>query len=431
MFNLISHNMKLIFSILLLFFFSFSKAGNGYKVGETVADITVKKILNNTVSSSSLKNLQGNITILDFFGTWCLPCIKALPELAKYKKTFNNDINVILVSNEEEIKLSKFISSRQPFAFPLVVDEGNVFTNAFMPPAYPYTIVMDKNLKILSITNAADLTEAILKKFIAESNSAVREIKTTTTAPLIVSSKKETMATFAGSNNTLVKLSQDFMYGAKSGDDVTAFITQLKNVPYQDILSKIKTDDDKKAFWINLYNAYTNSSLHKNPEQYKSRNKFFKNKNIVVAGKTFSLDEIEHGILRRSKIKWSLGYLNKLFPGKTEKELRVAALDYRLHFALNCGAKSCPPIAFYNPENIDKQLDIATTAYLGTEVNFIGEKNVVELPALLNWFRRDFGGKKKIIALLKEKQLIPADANPKIKFKKYDWALYLDNFNQQ
>ena len=59
--------MKLIFSILLLFSFSFSKAGNGYKVGETVADITVKKILNNKVSSSSLKNLQGNITILDFF----------------------------------------------------------------------------------------------------------------------------------------------------------------------------------------------------------------------------------------------------------------------------------------------------------------------------------------------------------------------------
>ena len=131
--------------------------------------------------------------------------------------------------------------------------------------------------------------------------------------------------------------------------------------------------------------------------------------------------------MRRSSIKWSLGYLSKLLPGKTEKDLRVSTLDSRIHFALNCGAKSCPPIAFYNPENLNTQLDVAATSYLTSEANYNSKTNVLHLPAILGWFRRDFGGKQKMIELLKSKQLLGSTVNPKIKFKKYDWTLYLDN----
>jgi thiol-disulfide isomerase/thioredoxin len=417
-------------SILILFLGAFTAAAqNGYKLGQTTENIAAKKILNFISPSSSLKNLQSNITIIDFFGTWCAPCIRALPELSNYKTKFGNELSVILVSIEEESKLSKFINARQPFAFPIVVDEEKLFTSAFQPSSYPYTIVLDKNLKIIAITNAADLTEAKLKKFIDDSK-VLAAVKNDTAATIAQPVKIQTMPAYTSSNNMLVKLSQNFMYAAKTGEDDAAFITQLKNLNYNQLLTQLKTDDDKKAFWINLYNAYTNSSLHKNPEQYKSRSQFFKNKNIIVAGKTFSLDKIEHGILRRSKIKWSLGYLNKLFPSKTEKQLRVHTLDYRIHFALNCGAKSCPPIAFYNPEMLNNQLDLATTAYLSGEVNYNKDKNVVVMPALLNWFRRDFGGKKKMIDLLKAKQLLAAELDPKIKFKKYDWTLYLDNFKK-
>ena len=422
---------KPVTSLLLCCACYVSHAQNPYTTGQIVADIPAKKILNHTTSSSSIKKLLGTITIIDFFGTWCIPCIKALPELANYKNKFKEDINIVLVSVEEEAKLTKFINSRQPFAFPVVVDENKLFTDGFQPPSYPYTIVLDKNLKILSITNAADLTEPILEKLISESKSAPALVKTQTTIVDTLNQKKEVMPiSFTAGNNVLVNLSQDFMYAAKTGDDDAKFISQLKEIHYTDLLSTLQTDDAKKAFWINLYNAYTSSALHKNPGLYKNRNRFFKNKNIVVAGKTFSLDKIEHGILRRSKIKWSLGYLNKLFPGKTEKALRVTALDNRIHFALNCGAKSCPPIAFYNPENLFNQLDIATTAYLTSEVVYNSETNIVALPALMNWFRRDFGGKKKMIRLLKDKKLLPANTYPKIKFKKYNWTLYLDNFKK-
>ena len=420
--------MRFIVFILLLLP-AYGHAQTAYKTGDVVADFKIGKLLNYVSSSSSLKEIQANVTIIDFFGTWCAPCIKALPELAAYKTKFKEDISILLVSTETETKLTKFISSRQPFSFPLMVDEDNLFTGAFGPPSYPYTIVLDRNLKILSITNAADLSEIMLAKFIVEAKK-ITETKPAEPAIIIKKETVEASKVYTGSSNSLVKLSQDFMYAAKTKESTSAYIKQLQDLNYNELLTGLKTDDDKKAFWINLYNAYTNALLHANPGQYKSRNKFFKNKNIIVAGKTFSLDKIEHDILRRSSIKWSLGYFSKLFPNKTEKDLRVSTLDYRIHFALNCGAKSCPPIAFYNPENLNTQLDVATKAYLSAEANYNEQTNILQLPAILSWFRRDFGGKKKMVALLKSKQLLPSAVNPNIKFKKYDWTLYLDNYTQ-
>jgi thiol-disulfide isomerase/thioredoxin len=407
-------------------------AQQSYKAGDWVADFRVKKVLNSVMSETSLKELQGNITIIDFFGTWCVPCIKALPALQNYQATFKEELKVILVSIEDQAKLSKFIAGRSPFPFPIVVDENRAFTNAFQPPAYPFTVVLDKNRKVLAITDAAELTEALLRKFIEEGKALAAIPTPAETEAFIIDTPQPgpPQKPFVVNENNLVKLSQDFMYASKTGDAVEPFLTRLKDMDYHDLQNKLVTDDEKMAFWINLYNAYTSVALHNDPEQYKKRSRFFKKKNIVVAGKTLSLDKIEHGILRRSKIKWSLGYFSKWFPGKAEKQLRVNKLDYRIHFALNCGAKSCPPIAFYNPASISKQLDQATRAYLGSEARYNYEKNTLYLPAIISWFRRDFGGKKKVVSLMRSLQLVPFDAKPQIKFNKYNWALYLDNYKQ-
>ncbi len=229
----------------------------------------------------------------------------------------------------------------------------------------------------------------------------------------------------------ILSLSQDFIYAAKTGDDTDSLQQAIAALPYTALAKSLTTDDEKKAFWINLYNGFTQILLKKDPEKYKSRSVFFKSKQIAVAGKMFSLDDIEHGILRHSKIKWSLGYLNKLFTGKTEKTLRVNRVDYRIHFTLNCGAKSCPPIAFYSAATLNKQLDIATRSYLKGEATFDTLKNTVYLPALMNWFRRDFGGRKQMKLLLQKINIIPQNSNPKIKFKKYDWNLFLNHYKTE
>ncbi len=229
----------------------------------------------------------------------------------------------------------------------------------------------------------------------------------------------------------IISISQQLLLAAKTKEPTDSFINILQQISQQNISDDLKSDNLKKAFWINLYNAYTQVILSKNPDIYKNRSSFFGSKQILIAGRRLSLDDIEHGILRRSKIKWSLGYFNKIFPSKFEKENRVDKVDYRIHFSLNCGAKSCPPIAFYDPSKIDKQLDAATKTYLKGEAEYNSEKDCVDLPALMSWFRGDFGGKKKMIGNLKQLAIVPLDENPGINFKKYNWALFLENYKNE
>jgi Protein of unknown function, DUF547 len=233
------------------------------------------------------------------------------------------------------------------------------------------------------------------------------------------------------SSDQYILISQSFLYAVKTGEAVNGYQQQLQQADPGILYRQLSDDNKKIAFWLNVYNASVQLLLKENPGKYKKRGQFFGARQIIIAGQEISLDRIEHGILRHSKIKWSLGYFNKLFPGSFEKKTRVQHPDYRIHFALNCGAKSCPPVAFYDPAKIDRQLELATRNYLKNEVEYEAKSNTVRLPAIMSWFRRDFGGKKKMNLLLKEMSIIPGDTDPVIHFKKYDWTLFLSNYKTE
>ena len=324
-----------VFTIALMLLFSTAvMSQTGYGVGDATNDFPVNKILNAAVSSSTFNQLNNKLLVVDFFGTWCIPCIRALPKLSALQEKYKDKINIVLVSDEPEEKLITFIGKQNDFALPIIVDEQAIFTKLFQPPAYPYTAIVGKNGKVLAISAQEEMNEISIDKWLKEqeSDNVMGMTKPVTdsavTSPINI--EKNIVEKF---QNKLVQLSQEFMYAAKTGEQTTSFITSLKDLSLDELTATIKTDNEKNAFWINLYNAYTNTALKNNPDQYSNRGKFFGNEFIEIAGKKFSLDDIEHGILRRSKIKWSLGYFNKLFPGKTEKLLRVDKLDYRLHFA--------------------------------------------------------------------------------------------------
>lgn len=226
----------------------------------------------------------------------------------------------------------------------------------------------------------------------------------------------------------VIALSQDLLLAARTSEWQSAdSMWQQIGLLSTDILSKqLNNDAQKKAFWLNLYNATVQYQLKQHAELYKDRSRFYATSFVAIAQQKLSLDDIEHGILRRSKVKLSLGYLNKWFVGRFERQMRVDTLDPRIHFALNCGAKSCPAIAYYSPEKIDEQLETATKVYLNNECAVLG--NTIEIPILFSWFRADFGGEKGIYAFLRHYGLITANQQPKLKYKSYNWDLELNNY---
>ena len=170
-------------------------------------------------------------------------------------------------------------------------------------------------------------------------------------------------------DTALLQLSERFLYAVKTEEPTTAIEAELQSIDIQRIKDGLNNDDAIKTFWVNMYNAWFQILAGR---EKMTRPKIFTKKVIVIASKSFSLDNIEHDILRKYRWKFSMGYLPKFFPGKLIKQLAVSKIDYRIHFALNCGAKSCPPIAFYSYDKIDQQLDLASRNFLKSEtvVNF-------------------------------------------------------------
>ncbi|NNC35662.1 MAG: DUF547 domain-containing protein, partial [Croceitalea sp.] len=151
-------------------------------------------------------------------------------------------------------------------------------------------------------------------------------------------------------------LSEQFLQHIKDNKDTKAIEDTLANTTLQELDNALVTDEQKYAFWLNIYNAYIQVILAEHPEYYDDRRDFFSKEKINIAGEMVSFAKIEHGIIRKSQWELGLGYFRKIFPDIFERKLRVNKRDYRIHFALNCGAKDCPPVAIYTPNRLKEQL---------------------------------------------------------------------------
>ena len=227
-------------------------------------------------------------------------------------------------------------------------------------------------------------------------------------------------------DTSLIRLSEELLYQVKMQSSTKEIESKLQNLDEHSLMNGLLNDDAKKTFWINIYNAYY-QILAKNIDVEKS--KIYIIRKITIANNLFSLDDIEHGILRKYRWKYSMGYLPQFFPKKNIKQLAVKEIDFRIHFALNCGAKSCPPIAFYSYQKINQQLDLATTSFLTSETEFDDERKIVKVTKIMSWFLGDFDGKKGIRNIL-EKYLHKNVESYSIEFKPYNWDTDLNNFSK-
>jgi hypothetical protein len=224
--------------------------------------------------------------------------------------------------------------------------------------------------------------------------------------------------------DSLLSTSEKLLLNVKMNLDIKQEEHFLQSISLAELKSDLQTDDAKKTFWINIYNAYYQILVKKS---VYSRKNIFRTKVIRIAQNYFSLDDIEHGILRRNRWKWSFGYLKTPFAPALLQDLEVETIDFRIHFALNCGAKSCPPIAFYNFEKIDQQLTNGTHSFLEQETTVDQYNKIISTSRLLHWYRADFGGIKGIKKTLQ--QVLSLNTAPyKIRFNPYSWESHLDNY---
>lgn len=86
-----------------------------------------------------------------------------------------------------------------------------------------------------------------------------------------------------------------------------------------------------------------------------------------------------------SKLHWSQS------DARCALSVPSAEFDPRIHFALVCGAKSCPPIRIFSPANLESALMMASKAFCGDNVVIDVSKRLVTLSMILKWYGKDFG----------------------------------------
>lgn len=161
------------------------------------------------------------------------------------------------------------------------------------------------------------------------------------------------------------------------------------------------TKNEKLAYWMNAYNAATIKLILKNYPVSKITDlhggKPWDVKWVKLGGKTYSLNNIEHDIIR-----------------PTFK-------DPRIHFAVNCAAKSCPPLLnnAYTGENVNQELNKVTKAFVNSASNELSASSI-KLSKIFEWYGEDFGN---LIDFLNQYSSKSINSDAKIGYLDYNWSL--------
>lgn len=191
--------------------------------------------------------------------------------------------------------------------------------------------------------------------------------------------------------------------------DYSGFVKEKSQLDsYLKLLGENKPDDswgknEALAYWINVYNAFTVDLITNNYplKSIMDIKNAWDIKFIQIGSKKFSLNEIEHQIIR--------------------KEFN----EPRIHFALVCAAISCPPLRneAYSAEKLEQQLQEQTINFINNPVKNIVQSNTAQVSQIFDWFKDDFTKEGTLQEYLNLYSKTKLTSKAKIDYLDYSWEL--------
>ena len=170
-----------------------------------------------------------------------------------------------------------------------------------------------------------------------------------------------------------------------------------ENMPTEDW-----TKNQKLAYWINAYNALTVDLIIRNYpiESIKDIKNPWEQRLWELGNKTYSLEEIEHEILRKMS-------------------------EPRIHFAIVCASYSCPKLQnkAFTAENLEGQLTNVTKEFLADNNRNEISENSIKISKIFDWFSKDFTQNGSMIDFLNQYSEVKISPSAKKRYKDYNWAL--------
>ena len=185
-------------------------------------------------------------------------------------------------------------------------------------------------------------------------------------------------------------------------DTLDAFLQELKDHGPNKEWKK----SEKKAYYMNAYNAYTiKFVIRRYPVESVKDVKFsgkdiWNTKLVFLGDKTYTLSQVENDILRK------MG-------------------DPRIHFGINCASISCPKLYnhAFTSSNVNSALTKLTKAYINDENHNIIKPKKLQLSEIFKWYMVDFTEDQTLIEWLNKYSEVTIDPAAKITYLEYNWSI--------
>lgn len=150
------------------------------KIGDSIpAQIweTPLEVINFPQKTTTLKYDRNKLVLLDFWATWCNPCLKNFPYMEELQRQFGNKIKILPVTTQERVFVENFFRSKkdQRYSHTSSVVDGGIFKKLFPHLGVPY-IVWIKDGKVINTTDAEQVTEKAIREILAGDKSSLQTV---------------------------------------------------------------------------------------------------------------------------------------------------------------------------------------------------------------------------------------------------------------
>lgn len=134
--------------------------------GEKIPDLTIKYLLHPANDSLRLSDFKGKLILLDFWSTFCLPCVRGLKKLDSLQEQFKNELKIIAVTHEDRKRVINFFTRRKEQHTISIVTDDTILSKLFPHNVVPHYAWIDKEGRLLATTSEEPVTAKNISRMI-------------------------------------------------------------------------------------------------------------------------------------------------------------------------------------------------------------------------------------------------------------------------
>lgn len=145
-------------------------------IGEKLPDLFISNLINTKQASISTRDFRGKMLILDFWATWCTPCVSLMPKMDSIQNLMRNEVQILLVTYQAKADVQRLLNRSAKFkniTLPFVFADETL--NKFFPhKELPHYVWIDSAGKVIAITGHNQITTDTIRMMLDKSKASLK-----------------------------------------------------------------------------------------------------------------------------------------------------------------------------------------------------------------------------------------------------------------